>query len=160
MTPSAFYSEIMAPAARMLANLSPYLDSPQARCIMLAIAGQESAWDERRQVPGGEARGFWQCEADGMLSGVMFGPQRAVLTNVCKLYSVPTDPDSLFEALAWNDPLAYTVARLGLWMDRPPLPAIGGQDVAYQTYLRVWRPGKPSADRWKVVYLQAVAAVS
>jgi hypothetical protein len=65
----------------------------------------------------------------------------------------------VFEAIAWHDPLAYVLARLTLRMDPHPLPVIGDIENAWQTYLRIWRPGSPSRDRWSVVYPQTVAVM-
>lgn len=159
MTAAQFYKLILAPAAMTMSSIQVTLDSPKARCMLLAIAGQESGWTDRVQVPGGEARGFWQCEQTGALAGVSFGAQFPTLVKVCGLYSIPTSLTSMFEALAWNDQLAYAVARLALWMDPQALPAIGDIDSAWETYLRVWRPGKPSRERWNSIYPQAVAVL-
>lgn len=169
MTPSAFYATIMMPASTMLADLNLNLNpsrvsliSKPAKALMMAIAGQESAWTDRIQIPGGQARGFWQCELEGAVDGVMLNDgMNAILAKVGALYSIDVDMAStVFEAIAWHDPLAYTVARLALWMDPQPLPAVGDLDGAWATYLRVWRPGKPDPTRWATVYPQAIAVVS
>lgn len=158
MTPTAFYTTVLAPAAGVMGRISGYLDSPQARLLLLAIAGQESGWTERVQVPGGDARGFWQCEEGGAVHAVMLSDSlHAILSAVGDLCSIDVDTSAtVFEAIAWNDTLAYAVARLALWSDPHPLPVAGDIEGAWSTYLRVWRPGKPSRDRWSVVYPQAM----
>lgn len=159
MTAAHFYQLILQPAAITLSSVHPELDSPEARCLMLAFAGQESEWTSRIQVPNGQARGFWQCEIGGVVSGVMRnGGMCAILAKIGAIYSINVrDPAGVWEAIAWHDPLAYTVARLALWMDPYMLPPIGDIDSSYETYLRVWRPGKPSRDRWNLIYPQTVA---
>jgi len=37
--------------------------------------------------------------------------------------------------------LAAGLARLLLWTDRPPLPALQDVEGGWQLYLRTWRPG-------------------
>lgn len=160
-TAAQFYSLILQPAAVMLAGIQPALDSPQARCMLLGIAGQESGWAERIQIPGGQARGFWQCELDGAVDDVMLDDAMwTVLAAVGRRYSIDVDVAStVFEAIAWHDPLAYVLARLALRMDPPLLSAVGDINGSWQTYIRVWQPGKPSRDRWNTVYPQAVAVI-
>lgn len=161
MTPDLFYARIYLPSVVALTHdVTWRSDTTQSRCLLMAIAGQESAWTDRSQVPGGQAHGFWQCEQGGVVHGVMVGAFAAVLANVCDDYQIPNDEASVFAAIEYHDPLAYTVARLALRMDPGALPLVGDVEGAWNTYLRVWRPGKPSRDRWSVVYPQAVACLS
>ncbi len=62
-------------------------------------------------------------------------------------------------ATAKGDDLATAFARLLLWSDSAPLPTIGDEEGAWEYYLRLWKPGKPSRERWAEVYPQAVAAL-
>ena len=62
--------------------------------------------------------------------------------------------------LAKDDILAAGFARLLLWSDPQPLPAIGDQQAAWQLYLRTWRPGKPRATAWPLNYQQALSYLS
>lgn len=155
MTPQAFLHAIIEPAARML----PTLDSPEARCLLLAIAGQESGWTTRLQEVGGPARGFWQCEKTGAVLGVLTGdPTRVTsMLRIMDALCIPRGLDTLYEAIAWNDALAYVVARLTLAADPAPLPQIGERDAAWECYLRNWRPGKPRPELWWTRYEAAVA---
>jgi hypothetical protein len=145
---------VIAPRAALL----PQYDSPAARCLLLAIAGQESGWSQRLQEPVPFARGFWQCEKlGGVLAVVTNEVTRPVIYGICNTLCIPLGLDEINEAIAWNDTLAYWVARLFLWMDPPPLPAIGDTAGAYETYLRVWRPGKRNDATWPVHYGAAAA---
>lgn len=159
MTPAAFYEHILKPAASNLGAQFPTLAGFRAEYFLLAVAGQESAWIDRVQA-GGPARGFWQCEQGGMLRGVMSGQYASMLERLCDLYAVPNDEGTVFEALAWHDTLAYAVARLGLFMDPHALPALNDEAGAWGVYLRAWQPGKPSRNRWSIVYGQAMAALT
>jgi hypothetical protein len=152
MIASRFFTRVLQPAAVELSRIQATLDSPRAQGMLMAIAGQESGWTDRVQVPGGQARGFWQFERSGALHGVMSGPHAHWISDICYEYDIPSDQATVYEAIAWQDPLAYAVARLTLWMDPAPLPLIGDIDGAWATYLRVWKPGKPDRTRWNVIY--------
>ncbi len=153
MTPQQFLSTIMLPAI----SLFPQYDSPEARCLLLAIAGQESNWAERVQQPVGYARGFWQCEEGGAVADVLTSPDTREIKDLCTTLCIPTSIAKVWEAIAWNDCLAYAIARLNLWLDPHPLPAIGDSPASWQTYLRAWKPGRPSLVRWASVYPAAAA---
>lgn len=154
MTPQVFLGAIISPAARLL----PEHDSPEARCLLLAIAGQESGWAQRLQEPIPFARGFWQCEKNGAVVAVLTSEAtRTLIVQICTALCIPPGLDQVFEAIAWNDALACCVARLNLVLDPAGLPAIGERETAWETYLRVWRPGKPSPDRWLTCYDAAAA---
>lgn len=156
MTPSDFYKSVLVPAAEAFQPAA--FDSIEARCMLLAIAGQESGWSERIQQPIGYARGFWQCEEYGAVAGVLSAvPSK--MADICAKCAVPPDRATVFEAIAYHDGLAYAVARLALWLDPPRLPAVGDALASYGTYIRVWRPGAPSASRWATIYPQAVAVI-
>lgn len=149
-------AEVVAPA---LALLDPRMDSPEARCMLLAIGRQESAFMEREQI-GGPARGLWQFERNGVL-GVMNGHATATAAyNVCTKLGVPWGSTSILAQLAQDDELACVFARLLLWSDPRPLPEVGDLMGAWNVYERCWRPGKPSYTRWKeTAYPQAVEAM-
>lgn len=135
------------------------MDSDEARVLLLAIALQESAIAHRRQI-GGPARGYWQFESGGGCAGVMSHKATAgPAMDVCKALDVPFEKDDIFEALAWHDHLAAAFARLLLYSDPDPLPAVGNVEGAWQTYLSIWRPGKPHPDVWPGNYARAMQAV-
>jgi hypothetical protein len=157
MTPAAFLASVIVPrAARLLQH-----DSPEARCLLLAIAGQESGWEHRLQEPVAHARGWWQCERDGAVLAVLTSDAtRAAIGGVCDALTIPRGLDIVFEAIAWNDTLAYWIARLALVLDPHPLPAIGDSAAAWSTYSRVWRPGEPRLGTWAERYDASAALFS
>ncbi len=149
MTPQAFLRGIVEPAAGLLGDRN----SPDARCLLLAIAGQESEWEQRLQEPVAYARGFWQCEKNGAVLEVLTNDAtKDPIANICRALCIPTGLDKVFEAIAWNDALAYVVARLNLWLDPQALPAIGDAGGSWDCYVRTWRPGKPDQSRWQDIY--------
>lgn len=161
MNAAQFDGLILGPSIRAISDfVSPSMISDKAELLLLAIAGQESAWTNRSQLPGGQAHGFWQCEQGGAVAGVMAGQCKVTLALICEDYEIPYDTATVFEAIVYHDPLAFVVARFALWMDPAPLPEIGDEDGAWEVYERVWRPGKPSRDRWSSVYPQAVAVIN
>ena len=142
------------PAA--LSLLPERMDTPEAHVMLLAIAAQESAFKHRRQVSG-PARGLFQFELIG-LREVFRNPASASHAKAMAdalLYHNQT-PYLLHEALEHNDIFACGTARLALWRDPAPLPAIGDAEGAWQYYRRIWAPGKPHPERWPANYAAAV----
>lgn len=157
MKPDLFLSAIVDPTLKWLASSLKIPVNDQARVLVMTIAGQESAWKYRRQI-GGPARSFWQFERHGGVAEV-FQKQPDKLSAVCAVAEIPFDPDTVYEAMAWNDLLACSMARLLLWGDPAPLPALGDKEGAWDTYILNWRPGAPHHDTWSGLYDQSVAAI-
>lgn len=158
MTPVDFRDHILVPGLACLERFSGVGASHEARVLLLAIAGQESGWKSRLQV-GGPARGFWQFERGGGVRGVLNHP--ATSHHAAALLAglhLPADDFDVANALATNDNLATGFARLLLWTDPHPLPAIGDEAAGWDCYLRNWRPGKPRPVDWSANYAAAVAA--
>jgi len=68
MTPKQLLLNAIDPALALLEPLGVKSDA-RARLMLMAIAGQESAWEHRRQI-GGPARSFWQFEGGGDVAEV------------------------------------------------------------------------------------------
>jgi len=151
VTPTALLAAGIIPAAALL----PDIDSRAARVLMLAIAGQESDWTARVQ-DGGPARGRWQFEIEDVTDVLTRAGAR--MTAVCEALDVPAVAGTIYEAIAWNDPLAASVARLALWLNPAALPAVGDVDGAWSYYDETWRPGTPRSASWGERYASAVAA--
>ena len=105
--------QVMRDAIRpALALLPAAMDTPQARCMLLAIGLQESRFVHRRQI-GGPARGFWQFEQGGGVRGVLAHPASAALARqVCQVRGVPPTAPSVYSRLELDDVLAAAFARL------------------------------------------------
>lgn len=143
-----------------LTLLPARMDSPQARVMLLAIGLQESRFIHRRQI-GGPARGFWQFERGGGVRGVLTHPvTQGQAQALCRARGIEPVAADVYAALELDDVLAAGMARLLLWSDPAPLPAIGDADGAWDLYLRTWRPGKPHPETWPELYAQAVEADS
>lgn len=149
--------------------LPPRMDTPAARIQLLAICGQESNLRDRVQVVAGgvagPARGLAQFELGsqqrgGGVWGVVLHPaSRDLLRGLCATRGVAFDARAIWGRLQRDDVLALGLARLLLWTDPRPLPAVGDQAAAWDCYVRNWRPGKPHPDRWPRNYARALAAV-
>lgn len=132
-----------------LAMLPSRMDTPEARVLMLAISGQEADFRHRWQVfdrarpeAMGAARGLFQFERGGGVRGVLTHERsRSYAADVCAERGVKPTMDAVYQALHADDVLAGAFARLLLWTDPRPLPAVGDVEAAWQTYLRNWRPG-------------------
>ena len=157
MTPDKFFTTIIDPTLQLLATTIALPASAEARVLLLTIAGQESEWRWRRQN-GGPARGFWQFEKYGGAAEVLEKTPSSLRT-ICDALDIPCEISTLFEAIAWNDVLACTMARLLLWQDASPLPALGDKRATWNYYLRNWRPGAPRPKTWDGYYDRALAAV-
>jgi len=140
------------------------LDTPEARQIMMAISKQESGWKHfdqlesrggRDLVPG-PALGPWQFELGGGTKGVMeHRASRDFAREAVARARIPWNRREVWLALEYNLPLAATFARLLLWTDPRPLPAIGEVQASWDYYLRNWKPGKPHPDEWPGNYRDA-----
>lgn len=139
---------------------------------MVAIALQESGLKHRWQVVDankpdqkGPARGLLQFERGSKENGGgVWGVYKHFLSHeelrqLCHKLDVSFDPFSIWSELDGNDILALGVARLYLWVDRKPLPAINDADGAWNCYLRNWRPGKPHPLAWPINHATAVKAL-
>lgn len=145
------------------------MNSPEASLQSLATALQESRCTMRRQlinrgkrlVAEGPAKGIHQAElGGGMVTGI-FGHKatREHVRSVCDALGVERNPRAIWDALESNDVLSFALARLLLWSDPKPLPAIGDSDTAWAYYMRVWRPGKPHFHTWAEAYRVARKAL-
>lgn len=132
-----------------LAILPAKMDSLQARVQLLATGLQESEFMHRRQMGNGPARGFWQFEKGGGVKGVMQHPASAAYVRaVCEVRGVQFDRYAIWTALETDDIFAAAIARLLLWTDAQPLPAVDDTKGSWALYSRVWNPGKPHPDKW------------
>lgn len=143
-----------------MALLPARMDSARARVQLLAIALQESELIYRRQMGNGPARGFWQFEQGGGVRGCVNHPASAsYLRQLCVTRGVAFDARAIWNAIEHDDVLAAGLARLLLWTDPRPLPALGDAQAAWECYAWNWRPGKPHPDKWPANYAQALEFV-
>lgn len=144
--------------------LPPAMDSKEARVMVYAIGLQESRFTHRAQVIDGggkgPARGYWQFERGGGVTGVLRHPASRFWANsVCNARNIPAQPLNVWLALETDDVLAAALARLLLFTDPARLPAVGEQAESWGYYLRNWRPGKPHPRTWPECYETALKAV-
>jgi len=166
MTPVKLLQEVVLPGLGYMSsvlghNTGPTTDGP-AQVMLMAIVGQEAAFQYRLQI-GGPARSYWQFEKGGGVAGVMRNATTGKWArSVCAALDIPSDENTVYEAMAWSDHLATSMARFNLWLAPGALPAVGREDDAYNYYVRQWAPGKPDKSRWHPNYeaaMQAVAAL-
>lgn len=161
MTPAEFLVRIVDPGLAVLSRCSKITPSDPARVMLVAIGGQESGLIVRRQQPdNGPARGWYQFESGGGVAGVLtHAASKEPAQGLCDRLIVPCDQATVYEAIAWCDPLATGFARLLLYTDAAALPSLGKEQAAWDYYLRNWRPGKPHPETWHTHYAAAVHAV-
>lgn len=155
--------DMIKPAFR---ELPARMASDEARVMLLAIGLQESRFKHRVQMPlrpgmpPGPARGFWQFEKGGGVKGVLSHPASSRLAmEVCAARDIRPNSQTVWEKLAEDDVLAAMFARLLLFTDPAPLPAIGRAEQAWACYNRNWRPGKPHPQTWPALYDSATEIV-
>lgn len=135
------------------------MDTASARLMMLAIQKQEDPEERRYQVvkrtpktlaenivgertAKGPARSLWQFEEGGGIKGVLTHKSTAeYIRGICDHFDVIPDTAHCWRAIEENDVLAACFARLLLWSDPKPMPAVGDAEGAFDLYLRTWRPG-------------------
>jgi hypothetical protein len=149
-----------------LALLPPKMTSAEAIVMLLAIGLQESRFKFRFQVVHGKpyqkgpARSYWQMERGGGVFGVMTHEATNEYAHMlCGIRGVPFDSVLIHDRIETDDVLAAGFARLLLWADRKPLPALGDEQGAWDCYARNWRPGKPHPEFWAENYSHAVGQV-
>lgn len=135
--------------------------SPAAQAMLLAIALQESRCKNRRQMPIGPARGFWQFEIAAVV-----GVRQHLATRdhysaalVSLAYDSRTPTRDVLAALEHNDILAGVLARLLLWTLPGELPGRDGVEEGWRQYLEAWRPGRPRLETWEDSFGRAWMAV-
>lgn len=143
-----------------LGMLPTAMDTDDARVMLLAITLQEADAIHRVQFGNGPAHGLWMMEENGGVRGVMQHPaSRDYALAICSARHLVFDRYAVWQALAHDDILAAAFARLLLWTDVRALPDVDRADDAYQTYMRLWRPGKKRPQDWPANHALARAQV-
>lgn len=134
--------------------------SPESLVMLYAIGLQESRFEHMKQI-GGPARGYWQFERGGGVAGVMThiaSKEKARL--IVEHQGLEFNSRIIHKALETNVPLGVAFARLLLYTDSKPLPALGNVQTAWDYYIRNWRPGKPHRKTWDEFYWRAIGFVN
>jgi hypothetical protein len=140
----AFVLAHTIPAA--LSLLPVTMNTPAARAMLVAIGLQESKFQHRRQVQG-PARGYWQFEERGGVTGVVTHPAtKGYALAVCDMLDYSPSVIVIYDAIADNDVLACAFARLLLWTLPGALPMTA--DEGWRQYVKAWRPGRPHPETW------------
>lgn len=162
MTPLRLLNLAIIPAMAELTRCG-IPDTVDARRLILAIALQESGLAHRRQVltggvEAGPAASFWQFEPAGGCAGVLTHYLTATtMRSLCVDFNVGTTPQTLWEAMRYNDIVAAIAARLLIYTlpHKLPLTAADG----WAQYTAAWRPGKPHPETWADAWALATLTV-
>jgi hypothetical protein len=154
--PAELLAQVIVPA---FALLPPAWDSPAARVQLIAESIQETGLRSRQQLQG-PAHGLWQAEQGGSIRAVLTNPlTRSYAMGICARRGVLPNEADVYQAFLVDDILACVFARLDLYADPHPLPALGDKQEAWDCYMRVERPGRPRPWDWPNSYSAALAAV-
>lgn len=165
---------VVRPALKLLEDISgrPQMAMGNAEQLLLSIALQESGARHRFQIVRrddgttrrGPACSYWQFEKYGGLAGVMrHSSTGAYALRFLEELDIAPTIDAAWEAFPFNDLLAAGFARLLLWTDPAPIPAVVHRDEQFRYYLRNWRPrgwqqmdgGSKEYARWLLAYKAA-----
>lgn len=158
-------SEIIIPTLSRMSEATgkSSLDSLAAEAMLLAIGLQESNFAHRQQVVDGEEKGpavsYWQFEKNGGVEGVV---KHRATAPILQALNYPLDKHILWEQMKTDDVLGCVMARLLLWSDPSPLPTplYDYRGSAWDTYKRIWRPGKPHPERWAMNWINALKTIA
>lgn len=145
-----FASEILLPGLRVVERVCGIAVTEPAAMFVAAICKQESGLEFRYQRllgdTAGPARGWAQFESGGV-KAVLTHPKTAEhAMGLCDYCHVNFRIDHVWRAIEGHDTLAIGMARLLVFADLAPVPT--DEEVAWEYYKRVWRPGKPDRARW------------
>jgi hypothetical protein len=157
LTPESYLNNTMDPAGVFMTRITGVVNDDNALCQVLATFLYETALETKVQEPVGYGHGYGQLEEPTvqlLLNETVCGP---LLVAICKALDVEATASVIWTELLTNDVLGFCCTRLLYWADPNPMPTIGDTQTAWQTYLRVQRPGAPSESRWNIVYPQATA---
>lgn len=162
-TPIELLEQVIEPALAMLPVRFDMPDDRQSiRVQLIAEAMQETSLATRQQN-GGPAHGLWQGEngEESAFALVLRHPLVGSIAQAfCQRRGITPTHDAVYQAVLMDDLLACAFARLDLYCDPHPLPAIGDMQAAWDCYMRVERPGRPRQKDWASNYAAAVAAVN
>lgn len=144
MTPYMFVSVAVNPA---MAVLPAYLDSPNARAMIIAICLQESGLIHRQQI-GGPARGYAQFELPSVNRVLVHPVSGPIISRSCGVMDIPIEASYIYAAIGYNDVLAVILARALLRTLTQSLPNRDDMAGGWNQYIDAWRPGKPRIDDW------------
>ncbi len=154
MTPESF-NIIMDSAFKFMPSK---MNSRRARAMLLAIALQESQFQNRNQI-GGPANGYFQFELIGVRGTILHYRTGVQVQRVCEHFGYGT-AQQIHLAIEDNDLLATVLARYNLYNYPGALPGKEDVEEAWRQYLSRWRPGKPHRQRWTGYYNRAWKIVS
>lgn len=166
MTPGTFLVGTIDPGLDFVADLAGPKPTDDVRRFLLAVALQESGkaltarYQNSPSGTPGPARGWWQFEQGGGVTGVLNHQASATLAKLaCDALTIVNQPAAVWRALEGHDVLAATFARLLLWTDPQPVPTT--EAAAWDCYAkRLWRPGAPHPETWPQNWATAGAAVA
>lgn len=122
----------------------------EAEVLSVAIGMQESAFQTRDQGSDhivGPAVGYWQFEGRGGGVGEIIDSRRTapIAAELCRNVGVAFAWEPVWRLFVTpqGDDLAAAFARLLVWKDAASLPPATpeGEQIAFDYYLRNWRPG-------------------
>jgi hypothetical protein len=144
-------------------QLLPAALSSAAACVQILATGkQESRYQHRAQIVRGNpyakgpARGLWQNERGGIQCVLTNLATQDLAAQLCRARGVPLDSALVHARVEFDDVLAAGLARLFLFADPRPLPAVdASHDEAWACYVRNWQPGRPHRETWDAFHAAA-----
>lgn len=149
--PRQFYTHVIAPVLRVMAEHDPRFDSLAARRLLLGTAVEESRLAAIAQYGSGPALSFFQIEPSTHTDIRRWAHERGLDSVLDEFVAEWTSSEG---QLASNAAYACAVARLIYFRIPEPLPAAGdlpGLGRYWKQYYNT-RLGKGSAVKWERTY--------
>lgn len=167
MRPHVFADHVVRPA---LLGFAPVrYATPEATCLLTAIALQETGLIHRRQMEhvdeasGRYGLGRYQNERP-TVALILGHAALDFVRQAVREMDYPLDPVEVHRATADNDLLATVLARGLLVPDPGRVPAAvhddAARDAGWAIYKRVWRPGRERPETWDRNWHLAVEATT
>jgi hypothetical protein len=156
-----FNTNFLAPGLTWFAATVPTVPvTLDVHVLLLAIAGQESDWNNIRQSGGGPGRGWFQFESETCLEILENPATRLYAHAVCSALNVAATEFVVYSSLMTQPRLQVAFARLDLWANPHPIPKAGDQGAGWIYYDDTWRPGSPRPELWPDKYESAMKAIA
>jgi len=163
MTPEEFYTKVLKSGLDKVARFAPQLPRNRGvEVLMMSIAGTESNWTDRVQIPSGAAHGLFQMQLN-TIEEIMANPASKALFELgMDDFGINNrTAEHLFGIIATiqGDHMAVFLARLDLWCNPHPIPFADEEELLFAYYRDTWRPAHADRHRFALRYAQALPVV-
>jgi len=163
MTPEEFYTKVLTPGLNKIGRFAPHIPRNRGvEVLMTSIAGTESNWTFRSQIPSGMARGLFQMQLN-TIEDIMANPASKKLWELgMDDFGINTrTAEHLFGIIGHpeGDTMAVFLARLDLWCNPHPIPFADEEALLFAYYKDTWRPAHADRHRFALRYAETLPVI-